>query len=179
VEPDDKGQSFFIPSLGALAELSEECDLSLCPVRALRIYAERTRSLRGARRRFFIPYSYRSFKGMVKRALAVNLRSAVIEAYKAADLPPPSRANPNDIRAVTASMAYHCNISVADILRDCFLNCNLVLVDHQLQDPSTEDLTWVSRLGPQVFVQHLAAAPQVSGRRGAPSLTHKDGCRCS
>ena len=156
---DERGRTFQIPSLGALADPDSDTDLSLCPVRALRVYTERTRTFRDGRRRLFIPHSLRSSKEIDRRALAVYLRSAVLDAYKAAGLDPPARANPHEIRAVSATMAYHCNIAVADILKGCFWHSNEVFANHYLRDLSTEDLAGVSRLGPQVFAQQLARAP--------------------
>ena len=153
---DERGRSFTIPALHE--DNTSASALSLCPVRALKTYAQRTRELRGVRRRLIIPHSVNSTKEIDKRAIAVYLRSAVIEAYKAADLPAP-RANPHEIRAVSASMAYHCNVPVADIMRGCFWKSELVFANHYLRTISTEDLEGVSRLGPQVFAQTRTFVP--------------------
>ena len=116
---DERGRTFTIPSLQSLDGVSEE-DLKLCPVRALRIYAERTKGSRGDRKRFFLPASLRSTKELDLRMLSCFIRTAILDAYKAAGLPPPARSNPHEVRAVSATMAYHANVSVADIMRGCF-----------------------------------------------------------
>ena len=161
---DERGRSFTIPALHTGDQA--EADMSLCPVRALKTYAQRTRQLRGIRRRLFIPAAVDSDKEIDKRAIAVHLRSAVIEAYKAADLPTP-RANPHEIRAVSASMAYHCNVPVADIMRGCFWKSELVFANHYLRTISTQDLEGVARLGPQVFAQTRTFVP------GRPSTAQR------
>ena len=65
---DEAGRTFSIPALGSD---SGELDLFLCPVRALRIYAERTSKLRDGRRHLFLPHSPRCSKEIDKRALGV------------------------------------------------------------------------------------------------------------
>ena len=165
---DERGRSFKLPALSATVTGEEGVSLVLCPVRALRIYTRRTAALRDGRRRLFLPHSPRSSKELDLRALAVYLRSAVIDAYKAAGLSPPSRANPHEIRAVSATMAYHCNISVSDILKGCFWRSNTVFANHYLRDLSSQDLEGISRLGPQVFAQQLASAATSARRRSTP-----------
>ncbi|XP_067679993.1 uncharacterized protein [Haliotis asinina] len=157
-------------SLGPLVDPTEEGALSLCPVRALRVYTDRTRSLSRGRRRLFLPHSQRSKREIDRRALGVYLRSAIIEAYKGQDRPLPTRTNPHEIRAVSATMAYHRNIAVADIMVGCFWKSGLVFANHYLRTLSNEDLAGISRLGPQVFAQQRTGGPYPLIRRGAAPL---------
>ncbi|XP_067671071.1 uncharacterized protein [Haliotis asinina] len=156
-QADELGRTFHIPSLGPL-------------VRALRVYTDRTRSLRRGRRRLFLPHSQRSKREIDRRALGVYLRSAIIEAYKGQDRPLPTRTNPHKIRAVSATMAYHRNIAVADIMAGCFWKSGLVFANHYLRTLSNEDLAGISRLGPQVFAQQRTGDPYPLIRRGAAPL---------
>ncbi|XP_067650901.1 uncharacterized protein [Haliotis asinina] len=169
-QADELGRTFHIPSLGPLVDPTEEGALSLCPVRALRVYTDRTRSLRQGRRRLFLPHSQRSKREIDRRALGVYLRSAIIEAYKGQDRPLPTRTNPHEIRAVSATMAYHRNIAVADIMAGCFWKSGLVFANHYLRTLSNEDLAGISRLGPQVFAQQRTGDPYPLIRRGAAPL---------
>lgn len=146
---------------------TDEENRLLCPVRALRIYTEKTRTLRQGRRRLFIPHSQTSVREIDKRQLSVYLRSAVLDAYKAADLDPPARSNPHEIRAISATMALHNNLAVADIMAGCFWKSGLVFANHYLRDISNEDLEGINRLGAQVYAQQrVPSAPQ---RRSHPS----------
>ncbi|XP_067683784.1 uncharacterized protein [Haliotis asinina] len=169
-QADELGRTFHIPSLGPLVDPTEEGALSLCPVRAFRVYTDRTRSLRQGRRRLFLPHSQRSKREIDRRALGVYLRSAIIEAYKGQDRPLPTRTNPHEIRAVSATMAYHRNITVADIMAGCFWKSGLVFANHYLRTLSNEDLAGISRLGPQVFAQQRTGGPYPLIRRGAAPL---------
>ena len=157
-QADEQGRTFRIPALTNNGDQEDQLSTSLCPVRALRLYTDRTATLRQGRRRLFLPHSQRSKREIDRRALGVYLRSAVIEAYKAKDLPQPSRTNPHEIRAVSATMAYHANIAVADIMAGCYWRSSTVFANHYLRDISNEDLAGVRRLGPQVFAQQRAGA---------------------
>ena len=89
--------SFLVKSLSDFAAGLDD-DLLLCPVRALRIYLDRTLSLAPSRRRLFVSSSCPTL-AMSKNAVSFFLREVI-----------------HDIRGVSTSVAFHCNWSVSAVL---------------------------------------------------------------
>ena len=153
--PGQPDRLFTIPPLSQIVGAADEEDLLLCPVRALRQYIDRTRPIRGSRKRLFIPFS-RSVKGEVNRnTVALWLRQAILAAYSAANIPPPVANNPHEIRALASTMALHRNCSVPTIMEGCYWRSNTVFASHYLRDVAVEDVQGLQSFGPLVVAQQL------------------------
>ena len=87
-------------------------DLLLCPVRALRIYLDRTRSLSPLRHRLFVSPRHPS------RAMSKNAVSFLREVIHAAGAfrPEVGSVRAHEIRSVSTSVAFHRNWSVSSVL---------------------------------------------------------------
>ena len=98
-------RSFLVkPLLDFAAGLDD--DLLLCPVRALRIYLDRTLSLAPSRRRLFVSPSCPT-SAMSKSAVSFFLREVIHGAE--ASRPEVGAIRAHDIRGVSTSVAFHRN----------------------------------------------------------------------
>ncbi len=102
------------------ALLSEESDPALallCPVRALRIYVDRTRSVRSSEQLFVCHGGQQKGKAVSKQRLAHWIVEAVTLAYQSQGEPCPLGVRAHSTRRVTSSHALALGASLADICR--------------------------------------------------------------
>ena len=155
----EEARTFHIVPLDQIVGHQDHEDLSLCPVRAVKYYLNRTKQSRKQRKRLFLPLGDR--KGEIsKNSISFWLKSAILEAYHHADLQPPSSARPHELRAVSASMALHANISVQDIVKGCFWKGDTTFASHYLRDLSVEDVKGLRAFGPLVMAQQIVNPPR-------------------
>ena len=105
-------RSFLVTSLADFAA-GLNTDLLLCPIRALRLYLLRARSLSPGRHRLFVS-PWRPSRGMSKNAVSFFL-GEVISAAEAAR-PQVGSLRAHDVRSVSTSVAFHRNWSVTSVL---------------------------------------------------------------
>ena len=105
-------RSFLVKSLAGFAA-GLDTDLLLCPVRALRLYLLRARSLSPGRHRLFVS-PRRHSRAMSKNAVSFFLRE-VISAAGAAR-PQVGSLQAHEVRSVSTSVAFHRNWSVTSVL---------------------------------------------------------------
>ena len=105
-------RSFLVKSLADFAA-GLDIDLLLCPVRALRLYLLRARSLSPCRHRLFVS-PRRPSRAMSKNAVSFFLRE-VISAAGAAR-PQVGSLRAHEVRSVSTSVAFHRNWSVSSVL---------------------------------------------------------------
>ena len=105
-------RSFLLKSLSGFAAGLED-DLLLCPVRALRIYLDRTLSLAPYCRRLFVSPSCPT-RALSKNAVSFFLREVIHGAE--ASRPEVGTVCAHDIRGVSTSVAFHRNWSVSSVL---------------------------------------------------------------
>ena len=133
-------RSFLVRSLSGFAAGLDD-DLLLCPVRALRIYLDRTLYLAPSRRRLFVSPSCPT-RAMSKNAVLFFLRSVVHGAEVG-----PGRAH--DIRGVSTSVAFHRNWSVSTVLDAATWSSSSVFTSFYLRDLQHE-FQGLRSLGPFV-----------------------------
>ena len=107
-----------IPALGTSLEQSLQDDLVLCPVRALRIYLDRTRDIREGKARLFISYSKFKSGDITKATIASWVTKLIRLCY---DLSPNTPSGPfkiraHDIQAVAASMAFLRSVPLKNVM---------------------------------------------------------------
>ncbi len=99
---------------------SEEADPALallCPVRALRIYVDRTRSVRSSEQLFVCHGGQQKGKAVSKQRLAHWILEAVALAYQSQGEPCPMGVRAHSTRSVASSHALAHGASLADICR--------------------------------------------------------------
>ena len=105
-------RSFLVTSLADFAA-GLNTDLMLCPVRALRLYLLRARSLSPGRHRLFVS-PRRPSRAMSKNAVSFFLGEVISAAE--ATRPQVGSLRAHDVRSVSTSVAFHRNWSVTSVL---------------------------------------------------------------
>ena len=108
-----------------------DTDLLLCPVRALRLYLLRARSLSPGRHRLFVS-SRRPSRAMSKNAVSFFLREVISAA--AAARPQVGSLRAHEVRSVSTSVAFHRNWSVTSVLESATWASSSVFSSFYLRD---------------------------------------------
>ena len=106
-------------------------DLLLCPVRALCIYLQRTRSLSPLRHRLFVS-PRRPSRAMSKNAVSFFLREVIHAA--GASRPEVGSVQAHEVRSVSTSVAFHRNWSVSSVLESATWASSSVFSSFYLRD---------------------------------------------
>ena len=123
-------RSFLVKSLADFAA-GLDTDLLLCPVRALRLYLLRVRSLSPGRHRLFVS-PRRPTRPLSKNAVSFFLREVISAAGAARPQVGPLRAH--EVRSVSTSVAFHRNWSVSSVLESATWASSLVFSSFYLRD---------------------------------------------
>ena len=127
-------RSFLVKSLSDFATGLDD-DLSLCPVRALRIYLDRTSTLAPLRHRLFVS-PRRPTRTLSKNAISFFLRDIITAA--GASRSEVGRVRAHDVRSVSTSVAFHCNWSVSAVLESATWSSSTVFSSFYLRDVQHE-----------------------------------------
>ena len=131
-------RSFLVRSLSEFA-VGLELDLLLCPVRALRIYLQRTGSVSPRPCCLFVS-PRRPSHSLSKNAVSFFLR--VIHKAEVAS-PEVGSVRAYSIRGVLTSTAFHRNWSVSSVLESATWGTNLVLASFYLRDLRTSLMRFI------------------------------------
>ena len=108
-----------------------DTDLLLCPVRALRLYLLRVRSLSPGRHHLFVS-PRRPTHPLSKNAVSFFLREVISAAGAARPQVGPLRAH--EVRSVSTSVAFHHNWSVSSVLESATWASSSVFSSFYLRD---------------------------------------------
>ena len=155
-----------IPALTTIVDRQFKQDRTLCPVRALRFYLDRTKDLR-SRSLLFISFMKGHTSDIRPATLSSWLKQTILLCYKQADQQALDlvQVKVHDIRAFTASKAFYGGVSVDQIMQACHWKAHNTFTNY-LKD--LKDLTWSDTdnnmyLGPVVAAQQvLDPSPQTS-----------------
>ena len=123
-------RSFLVKSLADFAAGLDD-DLLLCPVRALRLYLPRARSLSPGRHRLFVS-PRRPTRHLSKNALSFFLREVISATGATRPQVGPLRAH--EVRSVSTSVAFHRNWSVSSVLESATWASSSVFSSFYLRD---------------------------------------------
>ena len=123
-------RSFLVSSLSDFASVLDD-ELLLCPVRALRIYLDRTSSFSPLPRRLFLS-PRRPSHALLKNATPFFLREVIHGAGAAR--PEVGSMRAYSVRGVSTSTAFHQNWSVASVLESATWPCSSVFASFYLRD---------------------------------------------
>ena len=144
-----------IPALGPVLDPGSE-DRGLCPVRALKIYLERTLDLRENRKLLFVSYKSGHKGDIHKNTISSWIRKLLHFAYSSApeDVISLSSARTHEVRALASSMAFRGSMELEEVLKACTWKSANTFATHYLRDVSTfaEEL---HSLGPLVAAQSI------------------------
>jgi len=152
--PGQSNKPLIVKSLSSIGD-REDVDISLCPVRALRAYLERSKSVRHKRlRRLFVSLNSNYEKDLSKATLARWLVETIKLAYaKAGSIPLSTR--PHELRAIAASLAAAHNIALNAILDAAFWKTENTFINFYLRDISARDESGCRRLPVVVAAQQV------------------------
>ena len=142
-----------IPALAPTLDSSLKEDRSLCPVRALRYYLDKTKDLRDKKELVFV-----SFKKNFNKDISPStiLPSTVLLCYQLSDQEALTlhQIKAHDVRAFAASKAFQGGVSLEQILSACHWKSHNTFTQFYLKDVAWAD-SEVYHLGPIVAAQQV------------------------
>ncbi len=152
----DANQPIRIPALTRLVGSGDVVERSLCPVRAVRSYIDRTKELRGHRDRLFIAYKSGYDKDICKNTISGWLRKIILSAHK--DVPQETmsllKIRPHDIRGLATSWAFQKNVALQHIMDAACWRSHNTFMSYYLKDMALE-VDGLHHLGPVVAAQQV------------------------
>ena len=150
-EGPDSVAPVVIPALGPSLDKSLKGDRSLCPVRALRYYLDRTADLRQNKELVFV-----SFKKGFDKDISSWIKQTVILCYELSDQEALTlhQVKAHDVRAFAASKAFQSGISLDQILSACHWKSHNTFTQFYLKDVAWAD-SELFHLGPVVAAQQV------------------------
>ena len=128
-----------IPALTTIVDRQFKEDRTLCPVRALRYYLDRTKDLRGSWSLLFISFKKGHTSDIRPATLSSWLKQTILLCYKQADQQALDlvQVKVHDIRAFAASKAFYGGVAVDQIMQACHWKAHNTFTNFYLKD-----LTW-------------------------------------
>ena len=131
--PSRAPDSIIIPRLSNFCRKSDNFNRMLCPVRAVKIYLNKTKSLRKRRKRLFIPTQ--GDQDLAKPTLSRWVKYAIKNAYDTISKNPLSLFKPraHELRAISTSWAYMNYIPLEEILKSAVWSSTSLFASHYLR----------------------------------------------
>ena len=131
-------RNFTVKSLAHLVGQEEE--RKLCPVRALRAYLEKTKSLREKQVKNLFLAPKNPLRPASKNALAYFLRTTVLEAHKNVtdETLRICKVKSQEVRAVSTSLSFAHNMSIDSVIEAAQWRSNTVFAGHYLKEVSVQ-----------------------------------------
>ena len=145
-----------IPALAPTLDKSLSEDRSLCPVRALRYYLDKTKDLRQGKDLVLVSFKKGFQKDIVPATISSWIKQTVLLCYqlsdhKAQDL---HQVRAHDVRAFAASQAFQGGVSLDQILSACHWKAHNTFTQFYLKDLAWAD-SELFHLGPVVAAQQI------------------------
>ena len=140
-----------IPALAPSLDRSLKGDRSLCPVRALRYYLDRTADLRQNKELVFVSFKKGFDKDISPATISTWIKQTVILCYELSDQEALTlhQVKAHDVRAFAASKAFQSGISLDQILSACHWKSHNTFTQFYLKDVAWAD-SELFHLGPVV-----------------------------
>ena len=155
-------QPVVIPALKPTLDPSLVQDRSLCPVRALRYYLDKTKDLRKGKKLLSGAIKDGYSKDISKATVSFWIKQSIILAYQKSDqeVQNVSQVKAHEVRALAASMAFKGGVALGEIMASCFWRSHSTFTNFYLKD-----LCWqngdIMKIGPVVGAQHVVNCKQV------------------
>ena len=145
-----------IPALAPSLDRSLKEDRSLCPVRALRYYLDRTKDLRKGKDLVFVSFRTSFQKDIVPATISSWIKQTVMLCYQLSDEESHSlhQVRAHDVRAFAASKAFQGGVSLDQILAACHWKAHTTFTQFYLKDLAWAD-SELYHLGPVVAAQQV------------------------
>ena len=145
-----------IPALAPTLDKSLKSDRSLCPVRALRYYLDRTSDLRQHKELVFVSFKKGFDKDISPATISSWIKQTVILCYELSDHQAHTlhQVKAHDVRAFAASKAFQSGVSLEQILSACHWKSHNTFTQFYLKDMAWAD-SELYHLGPVVAAQQI------------------------
>ena len=145
-----------IPALALTLDRSLKSDRSLCPVRALRYYLDRTSDLRQNKELVFVSFKKGFDKDISPATISSWIKQTVILCYELSDQDAHTlhQVKAHDVRAFAASKAFQSGVSLEQILSACHWKSHNTFTQFYLKDVAWAD-SELYHLGPVVAAQQV------------------------
>ena len=143
-----------IPALAPTLDRSLKSDRSLCPVRALRYYLDRTSDIRQDKELVFVSFKKGFDKDISPATISSWIKQTVILCYELSDHQAHAlhQVKAHDVRAFAASKAFQSGVSLEQILSACHWKSRNTFTQFYLKDVAWAD-SELYHLGPVVAAQ--------------------------
>ena len=151
VDPDSVAPVVIL-ALAPTLDKSLKGDRSLCPVRALRYYLDRTSDLRQNKELVFVSFK----KDISPATISSWIKQTVILCYELSDQEALTlhQVKAHDVRAFAVSKAFQSGVSLEQILSACHWKSHSTFTQFYLKDVTWAD-TELFHLGPVVAAQQV------------------------
>ena len=145
-----------IPALAPSLDRSLKEDRSLCPVRALRYYLDKTKDLRSGKELVFVSFRKSFQKDIVPATVSSWIKQAIVLCYQMSDQQAQQlhQVRAHDVCAFAASKAFQGGVPLDQVLAACHWKSHNTFTQFYLKD-----LAWVDsdvyHLGPVVAAQQI------------------------
>ena len=145
-----------IPALAPTLDRSLKGDRSLCPVRALRYYLDKTSELRKNKELVFVSFKKGFTKDISPATISSWIKQTVILCYELSDQQAHTihQVKAHDVRAFAASKAFQSGLSLEQILSACHWRSHNTFTEFYLKDVAWAD-SELFHLGPVVAAQQI------------------------
>ena len=145
-----------IPALAPTLDRSLKSDRSLCPVRALRYYLDKTSDLRQDKELVFVSFKKGFAKDISPATISSWIKQTVILCYELSDQESHTlhQVKAHDVRAFAASKAFQSGVSLEQILSACHWKSHNTFTQFYLKDVAWAD-SELYHLGPVVAAQQI------------------------
>ena len=145
-----------IPALVPTLDRSLKSDRSLCPVKALRYYLDRTSDIRQNKELVFVSFKKGFDKDISPATISSWIKQTVILCYELSDQEAHTlhQVKAHDVRAFAASKAFQSGISLEQILSACHWKSHITFTQFYLKDVAWAD-SELYHLGPVVAAQQI------------------------
>ena len=155
-EDPDSVAPVVIPALAPTLDRSLKSDRSLCPVRALCYYLDRTSDLRQNKELVFVSFKKGFDKDISPATISSWIKQTVIPCYELSDQEAHTlhQVKAHDVRAFAASKAFQSGVSLEQILSACHWKSHNTFRQFYLKDVAWAD-SELYHLGPVVAAQKI------------------------
>ena len=145
-----------IPALAPTLDRSLKPDRSLCPIRALRYYLDRTSTIRQGKELVFVSFKKGFDKDISPATISSWIKQTVILCYELSDHHAHTlhQVKAHDVRAFAASKAFQSGVSLEQILAACHWKSHNTFTQFYLKDVAWAD-SELYHLGPVVAAQQI------------------------
>ena len=145
-----------IPALAPTLDKSLKSDRSLCPVRALHYYLDRTSDLRQNKEYVFVSFNKGFDKNISPASISSWIKQTVILCYELSDQEALTvhQVKAHDVRTFAASKAFQSRVSLEQILSACHWKSHNTFTQFYLKDVAWAD-SELYHLGSVVAAQQI------------------------